>query len=74
MILNAWFWDRPAVAGFRGLGGPGGRENLCQKVGRFAPRLLEGCSGAAKTSKIDEFRSVQKQCIKILNVESREGP
>ena len=43
-----WFLDRPELADFGGLGGPGGQNNPFQQVGREEAHRLEGFFPAAE--------------------------
>ncbi len=72
----AWSLDRPEIAIFWGLDGPGGRENPFKRWGAKRSTLLQGFPGvgAAQTPNIDDFRSVDKPCLKNPNVRSLTLP
>ncbi len=44
-IFDTWFLVRPGIFDFWDLGGPGGPKQQFQKVGGFAPHLLERLLG-----------------------------
>ena len=70
-VFNTWFFDRPEIADFGGLGGPGRPGNLSKRSGASPPTVSKGLCGppgAAQTPKIVDVRSVKKPCIKNLGV------
>ncbi len=70
-VFFTWFWGRPQILDFWGLGGPGGPKNTLQKVGGRSPPAsgkVFGAAGAAQTQRIGDFRPAQKPCIKNQSV------
>ncbi len=52
--FNTWFFGRPELADFFGLGGPGGPQKPFQKEGGLVWFFV--ATGAAQNPKIDDFR------------------
>jgi hypothetical protein len=66
-VPNTCFSGRPGIADFWGLGGPGGPQQLFQKVGGRSAQpfgTFFGAAGAAQTPRVDDLRPAQQPCIK----------
>ncbi len=60
----------PEIVDFWGLGGPGGPKPFPTGVPRSGPLVGRcfGATGAAQTTKISDFRSTPKPCIKSFGI------
>ena len=56
-FFNAWFWGRPGIVDFWGLGGPGGRKTPSEWRGASRPTLWKGFPGRRDRPDLQNRRS-----------------